>query len=385
MSAVNDLSPCLAGMDQALPKRYMKVLAVAIFCLVAALFSLSVSRAGEPPLRTLVATPLALPGAQGVVDLDYLAVNRTDGLVWVPGGGTGTVDVISADLTVRSVSGFATEKRKLLGRDIVLGPTSVALAGGTAYIGNRADGTVCIVTNLRIRRCIRVADSAEDIATSPDGLAYVSSVKEVWVTRGAPPLGIVPPDHSILVLDAARKSKLIKKTLIPLQGSAEGYSIDDANGRFYTNLIDLDQTVAIDVGSHRVMETWPSHCGDAGPRGLALDSERGLLFVACSDHVVALDALRSGTMLAQMETGAGVDNIDYVPFRHELYVASGATATLLVLQVGDRGTFELTATGSTAAGARVVVADNQGRAFVADPRGGRILVLSTGAQESDQK
>src|SRR5881409_1230508 len=39
-------------------------------------------------------TPISLPGASGVVALDYFAYDRATGKVWVPASNTGSVDVI---------------------------------------------------------------------------------------------------------------------------------------------------------------------------------------------------------------------------------------------------------------------------------------------------
>jgi hypothetical protein len=46
-----------------------------------------------------------------------------------------------------------------------------------------------------------------------------------------------------------------------------------------------------------------------------------------------------------------------------------------VFDVDERGGLHLMATAPTAPGARVVVADGRGRAYVADSRGGRILAF----------
>ncbi len=73
--------------------------------------------------------------------------------------------------------------------------------------------------------------------------------------------------------------------------------------------------------------------------------------------------------------GARYINIDYVESRRELFVAAGKAAVLTVLGVGDRGRLEVRATDPTVPGARVVVADNEGTAYVIDPREGRILAL----------
>jgi len=56
-------------------------------------------------------TPISLPGASGVVALDYFAYDRSTDRVWVPASNTGNVDVIdgSSD-AVSQVTGFKTGK-----------------------------------------------------------------------------------------------------------------------------------------------------------------------------------------------------------------------------------------------------------------------------------
>jgi DNA-binding beta-propeller fold protein YncE len=332
------------------------------------------SQASPAPFR---GQAVALPGATAGLDLDYIACDRASGRVWVPAAGTGSVDVIAPrTLAVTRVEGFPTARLTLKGHDFVLGPTAIALGDGVAYVGNRGDGKICPVDTrkMQVGNCLALG-SAEDLATSADGLAYVRGAKELWVTLGAPPLGINPPDRSILVFDASRGGNLVRKTKVVLEGAAEGYAVDERRGRFYTNLADADRTLAIDVRTHRVVATWQPHCGEEGPRGIAADEERGFVFVACTDHVVVLDGARDGKELASLPTGAGVDNIDYVESRRELFVAAGKVAVLTVLGVDDRGRLEIRASEPTVPGARVVVADNDGTAYVTDPRGGRILAL----------
>src|SRR6202035_538617 len=116
----------------------------------------------------------------------------------------------------------------------------------------------------------------------------------------------------ITVLDTSTPGKLKVKTKIGLDGAPEGYAVDDTRGVFYTNLEDKDKTLVLDVKTHKVVATFEAQCGAEGPRGLAVDGGRGFLFVACTDHVeVLLDVAHAGTLISKLDTGAGVDNIDY--------------------------------------------------------------------------
>jgi DNA-binding beta-propeller fold protein YncE len=178
------------------------------------------------------------------------------------------------------------------------------------------------------------------------------------------------------VIDAATPGKLAIKTKITLDGEPEGYAIDQARGVFYTNLEDGNKTLLIDAQSHKVTATWDPRCGKDGPRGLALDAAKGFLFVACTDHVQVLDAGHGGAPLGTLAAGEGVDNIDYLEDKGQLYVAAGKSGTLSVLRVDPKGALSVLAQAPSAPGTRVVVAAADGTAYVADGKQGRILSMS---------
>src|SRR5712691_6036405 len=232
--------------------------------------------------------PLSLPGANGVVVLDYFAYDAQTGRLWVPASNTGSVDVIDeATDAVSQVTGFKTGEVELRGRKVTLGPTAVSVGDGVVYIGNRGDSTLCIVDAHTLGRgkCLQVAPTSAGPAAAPDGVVYVAATRELWITTGAPPLGIASADKSIQVFDASDPRQLKPKTKITLNGSAEGYAVDNQRGLFYTNIEEAGKTAAIDVRSHKLVATW--NAGSTELQGLALDSGRGFLFVACGDHVVS--------------------------------------------------------------------------------------------------
>jgi DNA-binding beta-propeller fold protein YncE len=199
----------------------------------------------------------------------------------------------------------------------------------------------------------------------------------LWATSGAPPIGIPAADRSIKIFSASRPTHLTPAGKIPLPGSAEGYAVDNLHGRFYTNLEETGQTVAIDVRKRAVVSTWRS-CDD--PSGVAVDSKRGFVFVACSDYVIVLDTARGGQVAGSIPTGAGVDNIDYREDTGLLYAAAAEAAQLTVARVDDKGTPTLLARVPTTRVARSVVAGSGGRAYLIDPLGGRILKIEFGSE-----
>jgi DNA-binding beta-propeller fold protein YncE len=205
----------------------------------------------------------------------------------------------------------------------------------------------------------------------PDGIAYVASAKEVWVTT--------PRSKSIHVVDAATPGTLTLKQKISFDGEPEGYAVDDARGIFYTNLEDKDRTLAIDIKGKQILKTWMPQCGEDGPKGLALDHAANFLFVACADKVEVLDAGHDGKQLSTLATGDGVDNIDYLEARHQLFAAAGRAAKLTVASVDAHGKLTAAQVVPTSAGARNPVATDDGTAYLTDSAGGRILVVTPAA------
>jgi DNA-binding beta-propeller fold protein YncE len=321
-------------------------------------------------------TPISLPGASGVVALDYFAYDRATGKVWVPASNTGNVDVIDEKTdAVSQVTGFQTGEVELRGRKVALGPTAVSVGEGVAYIGNRGDSSLCVIDtqSLKLGECLQVAPPSAGPAAAPDGVVYVAATRELWITTGAPPLGIASADKAIQVFDVSKPRQLKPKTKIPLDGSAEGYAVDNQRGVFYTNIEEAGKTVAIDVRSHKVVAEWKVH---DDLQGLTLDSARGFLFVACGDHVVSLDVAHGGKLIDSIVTGPGLDNIDFSSEQKLLYAAASVTATLSIIDVADDGKFHLKALVPTVKRARGVIAAKGETAYLIDPAEGRVLKLT---------
>ena len=306
---------------------------------------------------------MALPGSGAPASLDYIAYEPAHARVWVPVGNTGSVDVYdTASGAFTRVDGFATAEREYKGKRRTVGPSAVTIGDGFAYVGNRATSEVCPVdlATLKPGKCIR-------LPSPTDGVVYVASVKEVWVTT--------PRTQSIAVLDASKGDTLKPKTVIRLDGDPEGYAVDGRRGLFFTNLEDKNRTVAIDIATHRPRATWTPDCGADGPRGIAADAAHGFVFVACTDHVAILDGAHDGAALGKLDTGAGLDNIDWLEPQRLLYAAGGKGAKVTIARIDDKGAATVVAAGASTEGARNGVADASGNAYVADPVNARLLVF----------
>jgi DNA-binding beta-propeller fold protein YncE len=332
----------------------------AVLLLVAPVPGATTPAGVSPPAATAISLPAApLDG----VALDYLAMDRGRHRVWVPAGGTGAVIVIDTKTAaVRRIPGFPVAEVERNGKKRVVGPSSATIGGKFVYVGDRADASVCAVDakSLERRGCVT-------LSSMPDGLAYVASRKEVWVTA--------PREQAILILDVSIPSAPKMAGRIALEGDPEGYAVDDAHGVFYTNFEDKDRTVRIALATRAITATWEPDCGEEGPRGLVLGTGGRTLVVACPDHLVSLAAGSDGRILSKLPTGAGVDDLDYLPSRHAVYAAGAADAVLTVATLDEEGVLHAAASIPTAKGARNAVATDDGVAYVACGPEGKILVV----------
>jgi DNA-binding beta-propeller fold protein YncE len=314
----------------------------------------------EAPARVGESHAIVLPGGTGGVALDYLAYDPAHDRVWVPAGGTGKVDVIDAKTEqLTPIDGFPTKEVTRRGQKRMVGPSSATVGEGVVYVGNRADSAVCAIDSASLAKGTCVT-----LDSSPDGLQYVASTKEVWVTT--------PRDKSIRILDAAAMKE---KTKIQLEGEPEGFAVDEGRGVFFTNYEDKDATLAIDIKTHAIAKTWQPKCGEDGPKGLAFDAAANHLIVVCPDHVETLDAGHDGALLGTLQVGGGLDAIDYAPSRHVVVAAAGGVAKVVFASLAPDGKLAEVATAATVKGARNAVASANGTAFIADGHAGAILVV----------
>src|SRR5437870_2513666 len=350
--------------------KFVKSAAIALMQI--ALVSATVIEAGAADTNYQL-RPINLPGASGPVALDYFAYDRATGKVWVPASNTGSVDVIDEKTdSVSQITGFPTGEIERRGRKITVGPTAASIGNGVVYIGNRGNATICGIDAKALSRgeCVPVS---LDGGVTPDGVLYVAVNGELWITTRHHVVTDAAAAKSLQIFDASNPQHLKWKTKLPLENLAEGYAVDNERGLFYTNIEDAGITLAIDERTHNIVAKWKP--GSSDLQGLALDTARRFLFVACGDHVVSLDARHGGKLLDSITTGPGLDNIDYSPDAKLLYAAASQAASLTIAEVDDRGKFHLRATVPTVKGARGVVAGKGETAYLIDPAEGRILKL----------
>ena len=287
---------------------------------------------------------------------DYITYDARTNEVWVPAINVGSVYVIDAGTEkIHEITGFATKEISFPNdRTGVQGPSGVYVGDGVVYIGDRADQSICAVDEKTFER-----KNCGHIDSTPDGVAYVAPAHEVWVTS--------PRDNTVRILDAGT---LEQKAKLTFPGRPEGYAVDARRGRFYMNYEDKDLTTAIDLKTHQTLAKWQPNCGPDGPHGLQIDQNTGYLFVACSTEAKVLNAGGNGQVLSSIDTGDGVDDINYSPATHMLYVGAPKDGKLTVARVNAAGKLELLAVVPTHVGERNGVVAGNGTVYMAHARPG---------------
>jgi DNA-binding beta-propeller fold protein YncE len=334
----------------------------AALLLVLILCGSALTLSAAAPALTYTAHPVALPGAsERGIAMDYIAFDPATGLLWVPAGNTGAIDVLdTATGKFRQIAGQPTAEMKSGERTRVVGPSSASVGKDVVYVGNRADSTICAFGDRSLS-----AGKCGHVPSMPDAVVYVGATREVWVTT--------PRDESLRVLDA---STLVEKAAIKLTGAPEGYAVDTKHGRFYTNLEDRDRTLVIDVKTRKTVSDWPSGCGEEGPRGLTYDDADAFLFVACTDKTEVLDVRHGGRILSSIPTGGGVDSVDYSPKDRLLFVGAARAGMLTVIHVDKAGKLSKAAEVATPPGSRNGVVATNGTVYLAHSAGSELVAVS---------
>ncbi|GAC1394507.1 MAG: hypothetical protein NVSMB47_03580 [Polyangiales bacterium] len=306
-----------------------------------------------------------LPSGSGPASFDFITYEPARARVWIPsardGGAVDVYDVAKGTFT--RIGGFPVTAQEVDGKKRLAGPSSAAIGDGVVYIGNRSTSEVCPVDAATL-----VVGACFELSRRIDAVVYVPSVKEVWVTT--------PNDRAITVLDASKPAALQAKTVIAVDGAPEGWAVDESRGLFFTNLEDANRTLVIDVKSHAVKASFAAGCNADGPRGLGIDPTASRLFLACTDRVRVLDLGHEEALVSELDTGAGVDNVDYLLARRLLYVAAGKAGRLTVAHLDDDGRLTPVASTVTATRARNAVADPSGTAYLIDPAAPRLLIVA---------
>ena len=262
-----------------------------------------------------------------------------------------------------------------------LSPLKAAEDAGRRYRGGHDDGITSADSDgqraFTIDRTTRTLLSLDvkggnvtsriGLTAGPDYVRYVASTRELWITE--------PDQEQIEIVDTlpSTKTTSTRSATIRIAGGPESLAIDQARNRAYSHLW-RGQTVAIDIASRQVVQSVTNGC--KGSRGIALDTEKNLVFVGCSEgRIVVLDERQAGKIVASASTSAGVDSIAYNAQLRHLYVPSASDGKMSVYKVAADGALQELGRMPTAVGAHCVASDERQQVWVCDPDRGELLVF----------
>lgn len=341
-----------------------KVLSVGVVIFVLTLM-LSI---GMAKAEDLSVSPLPLPDGTGGIGFDDLGFAPSIHRILAPAGRTGNVDLIDPDTRqITTIGGFSTESS--FGGGHGESVTSADVGRGLLFATDRSAKRLDVID----LKAAKIVESAPLVA-GPDYVRYVPDTGELWVTE--PRAGQI----EVFSLPPGDAPKPSHSGIISVSGGPESLVIDSARGRAYSNLFS-DVTLAIDLKTRREVARWKNGCAGRlknlwhGSRGLALDEQRGFLFVGCDEGKVSVLDLKTGKQISEASSGSGVDIIAYDDKLAHLYLPGEESATMAIIGISSHGAATVLGTVKTADGSHCVVADDRGNAYVCDPSAGRLLVF----------
>jgi DNA-binding beta-propeller fold protein YncE len=201
---------------------------------------------------------------------------------------------------------------------------------GFATSGNSRD---VVMFDLKTYKTLSRIPAAEDA----DAIIYDPASDRVFTFNG--------DAHSSTVIDPA--GKLV--TNVPLGGKPE-YGASAADGKVYANLTDTAEVVEIDAKALKVSRRWPT-APCRNPVSMAIDTAHHRLFSGCRSGVMAVSNYESGTIVATLPIGQGVDGAAYDPASGDAF-ASNADGTLTVIHQDTADTYHVVETVQTQQGSR---------------------------------
>jgi hypothetical protein len=249
------------------------------------------------------------------------------------------------------------------------GSTSADYGAGKIFAIDNETKTVRVVDP-----AAKMITSSATLAAAPDYVRWVETTHEIWVTMPQNPgVSVTTPEIEVLTLPDTGPPAHSLNITFPATGP-EALYIDDKRQRAYTNNGFGGNTYAVDLMTHKVVETWKNGC-TALTVDLEFDDARAFLMVACAaGRLAVLDVANGGKQLGEITmVGMGVDVCAYNPTLHHMYLAGQDSADLSIIGISAAGVPSLLGTIATAKGSQMVASDDYGNAWVGDPGAGRVL------------
>jgi YVTN family beta-propeller protein len=297
------------------------------------------------PLATLIAALVAAAGHVVVTDAaqSYTLVKE------IPVGGEGGWDYLFVDSPAKRL--YVSHATKVvvidLATDTVVGEIAdtpgvhgaVAATPGRIFTSNGRSNNVSIVDAKTLQTIGKVATGR-----GPDFILYEPTHKEVYTFNGA--------GKSATVIDAASGAVV---ATVPLGGTPEAAVSDGSAGRVFVNMEDLNTIAVIDVTTHKVLESWPIAPGTSAS-GLAIDEQNHRLFIGAHNNLMLMMDSTTGSVVASVPIGAGVDSTWFDPGTGNAFSSCG-DGSLTIAHEDSPTRLSVVEVLTTARGARTMAVD----------------------------
>lgn len=309
---------------------------------------------GAPP-----SDRIQIAGGETGIGFDDLMYSKKLHRMLVPGGWTGTVNLIDPDtLAVTTISGFTADPSWDSGDTRGVG--SMDEGNGLVFVGDRSSSELGIVdpaTNQIVRKV--------PLLGYPDYVRYVKATDEIWVTEIS----------QIEILKGANEGMPVSDGTIDVGGVPEALAIDQTRGIAFSMHLLAGEVVAIDVNTRQQIGVWPTGCGSS--HGLvAIDETNGFVFPGCLEKARAavLDIDNGGAQLDEYDMNSGGSTL--VAFSSKLrhfYLRGDPGLPLGVLGVSATGTLTHFNTFDSVQKAHCLASDDVGGFWTCDWSAGTIV------------
>lgn len=178
---------------------------------------------------------------------------------------------------------------------------------------------------------------------NPDAILYDPASKRVFTFNGH--------SHDATVFDAMSGKVL---GTLALGGKPE-FAVADEKGKVYVNIENTSEVIEIDSSKLAVIKRYSlKPCVE--PTGMAIDTEHHRVFSGCRSKVMAVLDTETGSVIAFVPIGEGVDGNGFDPDTG-LAFSSNGDGTLTVVREASPGKFEVADTVITQRSARTMTID----------------------------
>jgi DNA-binding beta-propeller fold protein YncE len=294
-----------------------------LICVLSLLFA--TAKADAPPSYQVSKT-FKIGGAGG---WDYAKLDDAGQYLYLPRSNHTLVIDTATGKTVADIPGG----QRLHG-------TALVPAVGHGFITD-GGGAVVIVFDLKTNAVLGNIAAADDA----DGIIYDPASDHLFIACG---------DAGELLSIAANVDPKTGKADPPIDlGGKPEFLASDGHGKIYVNLANKAQLAVVDAKAMKVIAKYPTAPGTT-PTGLAIDRDKGRLFIGCRNQKMIVMDARDGTILADLPIGRGVDA---TAFNAGTAFASCGDGTITAIQETSPGKFEVVQTVKTVVGARTMAVD----------------------------